>query len=258
MEPRIKKQLLVSLILFLVILTMAFAIDFFYFRAEPTCFDKKQNQKEEGIDCGGPCQPCEIVNLKDVKILWVKALQTTNNDYDLVARIQNVNQSHSSPLIEYEFKMYDLNDKVIGSRKGTSFISPREEKYLAELKVKASGQVARVVLSVTKNDWEKLTEYENIKLSIFDKKYQVVESGTFFSEASGIIKNSGYIDLGNIKIIVILKNETNDVVAVNIVEIPALSAGQERYFSAPWLFRFNGKVSVVEIEPVVNIFKDEL
>ena len=25
---------------------------------EPTCFDRIQNQGEEGIDCGGPCEPC--------------------------------------------------------------------------------------------------------------------------------------------------------------------------------------------------------
>jgi hypothetical protein len=29
-----------------------------YFWPRPTCFDKKQNGQEEGIDCGGPCIPC--------------------------------------------------------------------------------------------------------------------------------------------------------------------------------------------------------
>lgn len=33
----------------------------------PTCFDGIQNQGEEGIDCGGPCPPCEEVTCNDGK-----------------------------------------------------------------------------------------------------------------------------------------------------------------------------------------------
>ncbi len=32
--------------------------------AEPTCTDNFQNQNEEGIDCGGPCPPCERPTLE--------------------------------------------------------------------------------------------------------------------------------------------------------------------------------------------------
>ena len=254
MESRAKKQIFIGSIVILVVLTMAFAIDFFYFREAPTCADNKKNQGEEGIDCGGPCRACDEINLKNVQVLWVKALPTTGNNYDLAARIKNLNQNHGSPALSYEFKIYDLNNNLIGSRTGTGFIMPREEKYLIELRVSASAQAAKVALLITETSWQKTTKYEDIRLSIFEKKYQLIDSENIYSEASGIIKNSSYFDLKNTRINVALKDEKGELVAVNLVELVDLVAGQERYFSAPWFFRFVGSVFSIDIEPTVNVF----
>jgi hypothetical protein len=254
MESRAKKQIFIGSIVILVILIMAFAIDFFYFREAPTCADNKKNQGEEGIDCGGPCEACDVVNLKDIQALWVKALPTTGNNYDLAARIKNPNQNHGSSAIDYEFKVYDLNNKLIGSRAGIGFIMPREEKYLIELRVSAGGQAAKVTLSIIETKWQKTTKYEDIRLSVFDKKYQVIDIDNISSEVSGIIKNSSYFDLANVKINVALTDEKGELIAVNLVELADLVAGQERYFSAPWFFRFVGSVFSIDIEPTANVF----
>ena len=50
----------------------AFAADIFHVvEIKPaTCFDEMQNQGEEGIDCGGPCEPCEAKE-KPFIYIWI-------------------------------------------------------------------------------------------------------------------------------------------------------------------------------------------
>jgi len=64
---RLAKQLIYGSvfagILFLILLS-------FYnsnFKPAPTCSDGKQNQGEEGVDCGGPCADCAIRDLFEFK-----------------------------------------------------------------------------------------------------------------------------------------------------------------------------------------------
>ena len=42
----------------------------YYFEPSPSCFDKIQNQNEEGIDCGGVCKQCLEYPLKQ-SVLWL-------------------------------------------------------------------------------------------------------------------------------------------------------------------------------------------
>ncbi len=255
MEPRAKKQLIIGSIFAVIILIIAFGVYFFYFRTTPTCTDHKQNQGEEEVDCGGPCQACEIKNLKNIEILWAKALPTKDQNYDLVASISNVNQNHGSRKVDYQFKMYDLNNNLIAERSGTTFILPRQQKYIAELKVPVAGQISKISLDLGQVQWEKINDYLAPEIDILDKQYQPVQEGTLFAQASCLLKNSGQIDFKAVKLVIVLFDSDNQPLAVNAIDLDGLAAGQQRYFSAPWLFPINGKVSQVDAEAQVNIFK---
>lgn len=255
MDLRAKKQIIIASIFVLIILTMAFAIDFFYFREAPTCSDNKQNQKEEGIDCGGPCVACEIKNLKNIEISWAKALPTQNQNYDLVARIKNVNQNEGSREFTYEFQLYDLNNKLIVSKSGTNFILPREEKYIIEQKVFTKEPPAIIKLNIGQANWEKISDYNPPELQVFDKKFEPSNELPVHTRASAIVKNSGYSTYKKIKIAIVLLDAKDEPLAVNLSELDKIDAGQERYFSAPWYFSFIGSVARVDIEPYVDLFK---
>jgi hypothetical protein len=255
MEQRLKKQIFIGSIFGLIVLALVFGVYFFYFRAAPTCADGKINQGEEGIDCGGPCQACELVDMRDVKIEWVKALPTTGHNYDLVAMVSNPNQNYGSRKIDYEFKLYNLTGKEIGSKSGQTFILPRQEKAIVELKVDALALVSKVSLSLGDVPWEKLGEYVDPKINVFDKQYQTFNSGPPFSQASCILKNSDYADYKNISMIFLLFDAEGEVLGVNYLGIDGLSANQQRYLSVPWQFPVNGQVARVDVEAVINLFE---
>lgn len=250
-----KKQIFIVSIFALIILIIAFGVYFFYFRPAPTCSDGIKNQKEEGIDCGGSCQECEIKNLKNINILWVKALATQNQNYDLLARVSNLNQNYGSSQFNYEFQLFDLNDNLISARQGSAFILPREEKYVIEQKVFAGQEVSKVKLYISPISWERAKDYSPPEIQVLNKKFEIKNEYPIFALASGIVKNSSYSICENVKIIIVLFGVNNEPVAVNSVNVDRLDAGQERLFSAPWYFSFLSQVVRAEMEPQINIFK---
>jgi len=254
MLTRTKKQIIIGLIFFLIIIFLFFIFYFLFLKPTPSCFDKKQNQGEEGIDCGGPCQPCSVSSLKEIETLFIKAIPTKDQNYDLVAKILNPNPNHGSAEVNYQFKLYDLNNKLVAAQKGTTFILPRETKYIVEPKISASGLVSRITFEIGQVKWKEFKNYERPKIDIFNKNYQILKQEPIFSQVSGIVKNSSPFDFDKVKIIIVLFDKDDEVLAVNLVEVQRLLAGEERYFVAPWFFEFLGDVARIEAEPQANIF----
>lgn len=255
MEPRTKKQVIIICVLLAIILIISFLVYLIFFKPAATCSDNIQNQKEEEIDCGGPCQACEVKNLKNIDILWVKALATQNQNYDLLARVANLNQNYGSRQFAYEFQLFDLNDNLIASRQGVAFILPREEKYIVEQKVFTSQAVSKVKVNISPILWEKIKDYEPPEIQIFDKKFEIKNEYPIFALASGIAKNSGRLIYEKIKVIIVLFGADNAPVAANSVDVGRLDAGQEKLFSAQWYFSFSTQVVGVEMEPQMSVFK---
>jgi hypothetical protein len=250
------KQIIFIAVYVSIFLAIALGVYFLFFRAAPTCSDGKLNQGEEQIDCGGPCPSCEIRALKNIKILWVKALRTNDQNYDLVARIENLNQNYGLRNFGYKFSLYDLNNQLIAEKSGSSFILPRGEKYLLEFKVPASGSLAKVVLELDKNfQWERIKDYLPPEVSVLDKKYEVLKNGTVFSQASANLKNSSHFDYTNVGVAVVVFGSDGEPMAVNSTSLDLLSSGQERYVSVPWFFEVFGDAVNLDIEPEVNMYE---
>jgi len=254
MLPR-TKQIIIIFVYVLIFLAIVFGVYFLFLKPAPTCSDGKLNQGEEQKDCGGPCPSCEIKTLKSIKILWVKALRTSEQNYDLVARIENPNQNYGLRSFGYKFSLYDLNNQLVAEKAGSSFILPRGERYLLELKVPLDGSLAKVVLDIDENvRWERIKDYLPPEISVFDKKYEVLKNGTVFSQASANIKNSSRFDYKNVGVAVIVFGSDGEPMAVNSTSLDLLGSGQERYVSVPWFFEVLGTAANLDIESEVNMY----
>lgn len=95
-------------------------------RVAPSCFDTKQNQGEEGVDCGGPCSLLCEGTAKDLNILWVSVFPVRSGSYDLVAYVENQNFSVGAPKIPYTARLFDADGNMIAERSGETFANPNE------------------------------------------------------------------------------------------------------------------------------------
>jgi hypothetical protein len=254
MQHRTVKQLIIALIFFLILSGLGFLI-YWATRSAPSCFDGIQNQEEEGIDCGGPCQSCELATLKDLEILWTKAIHVKDNFYDLGAQIKNHNQNYGSGQIPYYFRFYDSQGNLIGQRAGLTYILPRQTKYLIVTKIESSRPISRTELLFGQINWQKLQDYQPLQLVISQKRYFPLESDQpGFSQVSGVVINKTAFDFDQIDIDILLFNSEHQLVGLNTTEVKTLLSNQERHFVATWFEPIEDQIVSVEVEAETNVF----
>lgn len=259
MEKRNKKRITiigVYLILALIAGTWIYSNN----KLAPSCFDNIQNQNEEKVDCGGACsKQCAVSAEK--KLFFQESGFTegsTSDQFDLFAYVVNPNNLLGSGEFQYEFTIVDSRGNATAKKSGRGFILPGEKKYIAETDVKSSAYPANVNFEIKGTLWAEFGKYqERPQLKVVNKKYTEINSPALFSEASGLLKNESPFEFKSIRIQVILKDESGKIIALNSTRINTVKSGENREFKTPWIRKFAGQVSNVEVQPEVNVF-DEL
>lgn len=256
MDRYLKKQLIVGLISFLILGIFIFGI-YLIVRPSPSCFDKIQNQGEEGIDCGGPCIPCEQIRLEKIKILAIKFIETEPQIYDVVAKIKNPNFNYGTPDLIYKFNFYNANDKLILSISDKSFILPNQVKYLVKSRIKINEIPVRVTLSFEPITWKKITNPIYLNFPIIDKVYSLNSGDIGFSQLTGKIINKTNFSFQKVEIKGVLLDKSGNILAINKTEINEFLSNETREFKFFWSKPFNGEVAESDIIADTNIFLSE-
>ena len=131
MNRRIIKQFIYGGFFLAVIFLIGFGI-YWIFSSKVSCFDNKQNQSEEGIDCGGPCVSCGIKYPKNHNASWVKTLPAGENKTIAVSGIENPNVEVGSEF-SYSINIFSKDGAVLKTLNSDSFIYAGEKKYLVDV-----------------------------------------------------------------------------------------------------------------------------
>lgn len=254
----IKKRIIIILISIVVFGVLGYFL-YYIFSPAPTCFDKKQNQAEKGVDCGGPCSPCkDIKPTEDIIIDEMAVTLGGDNTYDVVAKITDPNDTLGTSSFDYAFKLKDSEGKVIASREGNNFILPADSKYVAEFGiVTEDGAVpvsAELVIGEIK--WEKLSNVGKPQIGVYNKNFGANSLG-IGSEADGIIRNESGYDLNKIFIMVILRDVNGDIVGVNKTEKDTVRVREEQAFKLTWPYQLSASVQNMEVDVQSNVFDSQ-
>lgn len=227
-----------------VILIFGAAAGFFVWKyyTGGTCFDKRQNQKETGVDCGDPCVPCPI-GLKEPLALWVRFFPIQGNTYDAAALIENPNFNWSSKQIIYSFKLYDKDNILIVEREGLTFLNAKERALLFESGLRTEQRKpTRAVLEIEPvNNWkytERVPPYFIITKKKFDPMLSLLEV-EIQNDASSVFKN--------IYLVAALFDKENNAFAASGTKIDWMSAGAIEKANFTWREKFQEQPSRIEI-----------
>lgn len=227
------------------------------FRSPETCFDQKQNQGEEGVDCGGPCSACQEASLAP-RVLWAKSFSVEENSYDLAAEIENKNVNYGAEILPYTFKIFDSRNNVIKEKSGKSYIMPREKKYIIET-VSLGGIPAKVILEFAKEiDWQKFKSVEELKLPIFQQNFDTKGKNGYTALAQGTVYNQTRFDLDTIDINIVVYDKKGNPVGANRTQKNTVKSGEGRSFEVGWPKSLSGTGELkAEMRAYTNIFSDE-
>ena len=249
-----KKRIIISLIFLAIFVVTGFVINYLITPA-PTCSDKKQNQGEKGIDCGGPCSPCKAISeTQDIVVTESAVALGGNNTYDAVAKINNPNDTIGAVSFKYKFELKDDAGKVLATREGTNFILPADSKYIAELGFETEGGAMPTVAEVTITDpkWEKLNNVGKPQIGVYSKNFGKIATGEG-SEADGIIRNESGYDLNEISLVVVLRSEKGGIVGINKTVKTNVRAKEERDFRLTWPYQLAAPVQNFDVDPQSNV-----
>lgn len=230
------------------------------FVAEPTCFDGQMNQDEESVDCGGPCNECEEeVKVKKIVIEDYYVIYGSHDSYDVLVEVNNPNERYGVSNFKYLIELKNESGEVISSRESESFILPTESKYLVEIGLKVDDKVASATVSIGEVKWENFVDFEVPKVEVHNQKFGLVEKGTDYARAFGLMVNDSPFDFNRININVVVKDSRGTPIAVSKTDKRTVISGSEYEFTLNWPEEFPGgsNMATVDMQAEVNVFDNQ-
>ncbi len=226
---RTKKKLTFFLGSVFVIVLVVGAI-VFYLWPKASCTDGRQNQDESGVDCGGPCTPC-VVNPKDPITLWTRVFEIEDGLYEVAALIENPNISYGLSLLKYTFKIYDVNNILIGVKEGQTFLNPNDKFLVFETGINTKERDAvRVFVELESiSDW-KYIEEEKSSMVVSEKSF----SRTPFPTLSARLFNQAIFSVEDIYAVAVLYDEDRNAIGASATKVDIINAESSYDISFTW------------------------
>lgn len=228
MDKKFGKQIVYVLSYLTIIFLIFLAAYLIWLKPAPTCNDNRQNQEETGVDCGGPCEPCEIKTLSPIEVSFAKHFPAGEKTI-LLAEIKNPNPDYGTNLFSFSFDIYADTGEKIKRIDGKSFIYAGEIKYLFETIEIDSVKVGKIELAIADPEWKSMEKFPKPQIQIRDVKTDKDPKSSLVF-VSGIIKNSNAFSLKNAKILGVFANPENIQVSASKTELENIGAFEEKRF----------------------------
>lgn len=240
----VRKQIKFFTIFALTILIVVGAIIYFFW-PQPTCFDKRQNQDEEGVDCGGgTCIPCSN-QIRDINQLWTRPFRISDGVYDFAALVENTNPFLQASKIDYFVKFYDAENILIAVKENSTYAGAGEKFVIFEPAIVTQNRIpVHAVLEISSVNWEK---GEKIPL-----KLDVLSTNKFLSASSSpprveaIIKNQKNERYSNIEATAVLWDAAGNALGASKTLVDKFEIDERKTLTFTWPMGIDG-VDRVEI-----------
>jgi hypothetical protein len=225
-----------------------------YIFKKPTCTDLKQNGDETGIDCGGACTRMCKESTRDPVVLWSRAFPVVGNTYNFVAYIENQNKNSGIENIAYEFRAYDVNNRLLGRKQGSTYIPPNKQFAIFEPRFDAGEAKLK---SIT---FEFVPPYNWIKKEPTLNSLQVYVDNVLLGDdikspsLSARIKNESIYDLPLFEIIAILYDLDGNAINASKTFKEGLKSGDSLPVFFTWPEKLTGEPVIKDVLVSINPF----
>jgi len=248
---RSQRQIIVFSIYFLIVFVPVSLIVFLLVRKSPNCFDRIQNQDEQGTDCGGTmCQLRCDGSYRDIKVNFTRGLKVTDGVYDIFALLENFNTDVTFPNIPYEMSFYSVEGKLLGSTTGSISMYPQRKAvvYLPSLRLSQEPKTVDLVLEQHKALSISKSDIELIPQNVSVENWQAQRGANESLQVVGELKNPNNREVKNLNVYAMLYDDTQTVYAVSKTKVFSLK-GREKTAVA---FTWGNIISPTNVEFVVE------
>ncbi len=210
----------------------------------PSCTDKKQNQGELGVDCGGPCATlCQNLALEPI-ISWQRVFKITDGYYNAIAYIENPNIGSTAKNVAYMFRVYDDKNVLIVERKGRTTLLPNSKFPLFEPNLQTGKRIpARVTFEFTGTPYWERTTYKAPAVRVTSRVLKQPQS----PRLEATIANDTPNDLRNIPVIAIIYDTEGNALAASRTLLEDIPGNSSVLAVFTWPQAFTGTPSQREV-----------
>lgn len=222
----------------------------------PTCFDRKQNGFESGVDCGGSCSLRCREEVTPLSVLWSRALKTSSTTYDFVALVSNKNIDNAPREIRYLFTAYDALGKEVYKVNGKTMV-PIDGDFpvvVQNIPIKIAPTELSLELQSNVPHYKVLEKPATPTLRITGTRYEEGPIPRVYST----ISNTKRIQLLNLPVRVVLYDAHGNAYGAGEAVIPFLGKEETREVVFTWNNAFKEAPTKIRIYPILDPFLGSL
>lgn len=247
-SSRKKSKYILSLILIVIIFLLVGI--FFIVYEKPTCQDGKQNQEEEGIDCGGPCLTVCGFEIINPIVHWSRLSKMLDKTYSVTALIENPNISAEAYDVPYIFKIYDEENLLVNEYIGKVFIPANKMFPIFSGMIDVGNRLPKkVVFEFTdKPNWVEAEPDPEILI----ESVQFIEKNNL-PRVLAIVRNSSVKDIKNIELIALLLDDQGNLINSSKTILDSIKKNSSEEIVFTWPEAFDKEVIKIDIFPVSKL-----
>ncbi len=219
----------------------------------PTCFDQKQNGTERGVDCGGSCVLYCKNELVPVAVKYSRTFPVTSTVSSAVAYVENQNSDAAISRIQYQFKLYDEEQRFIGERNGETYIGLTGPAAIFEGGIQVGSRVAKSVrFSFTSEPYWQRPDSRASQIVLLGEGGVLSNSDTR-PKLSGTVRNtSSLYSARDVEVVGIVYDVEGNAVGVSRTVIPGIAPGEVVPVTFTWPTPFSSAGVKTELLPRFN------
>lgn len=208
----------------------------------PSCSDGRQNQKELGVDCGGPCSIlCNAQALSPI-VLWQREFKGNAGTYNALAYIENPNLDSSAKNVPYLFTFYDDRGVNIYEREGRTDIPANKIFPIFEDRLEIKERVpAKVTFEFTRSPIWEVDKRQPLDIRVSNQSLLEDRS---FPRVVATVENKSTTPLYDVSVIAIVYDSNDNAVNASrtIIDMLDKNSKEDVVFTWPSALDFGESV----------------
>ncbi len=244
-QRRLKILVTIGGIIFILLTVFIY---FKFFNNPPSCFDRKMNQDERGVDCGGICSLLCPDESRPPIVVFNRLFKIGYGVYSAVALVENPNQNVFSREVDYVFRVYDERNILLFEIPGTTFAPPGRIFPVFEHQILTGNREASKITFEIKNSnilWERGV-FVDPKLVVTNVSNKIVDKR---ARIEADITNKEAYPVKDIPVIVVVYNNEGNAEESSATIVDYISPNDTAHVSFVWNNAFNFDVSKIDIIP---------
>lgn len=242
-----RRRLIITLIGGAVIFTVIALILIPTLYQSPSCSDGRQNQGEQGKDCGGPCAYLCTAHMQAPIVRFAKTVSPSANRVDVVAYVDNPNINSGARFVPYTVTLSTAGKTALKTVTGTLDLFPARRTPVF-IPAVFTGDVSDTRASLT-------IDASAIKWFLYTSTPRLPSVGspsiggtTNAPRVTVALTNLGIYPLNTTKVVAVVYDSSANVIAASQTLVSNLAPQESTEATFTWGEAFSGIPARIEIE----------